>query len=128
MRLLHQRVFRSHRNTQAFEIERNSLFGQLSSPNVARDLPVVISCASLALADVGIMMYDLVASVSASKATRNLQSVAKDEDTTKSPADATTGRDEDATIGIKVKRATKEEGSKKEELGVYAERATWCKR
>ncbi|KAL4393992.1 hypothetical protein AHAS_Ahas02G0107400 [Arachis hypogaea] len=31
----------------------------------AGDLPVVISCASLALADVGIMMYDLVASVSA---------------------------------------------------------------
>lgn len=28
------------------------------------DLPVVISCASLALADAGIMMYDLVASVS----------------------------------------------------------------
>ena len=31
---------------------------------VAGDLPVVISCASLALADAGIMMYDLVASVS----------------------------------------------------------------
>lgn len=30
------------------------------------DLPVVISCASLALADAGIMMYDLVASVSVS--------------------------------------------------------------
>ncbi|KAM5551411.1 hypothetical protein ABKV19_026310 [Rosa sericea] len=30
----------------------------------AGDLPVVISCASLALADAGIMMYDLVASVS----------------------------------------------------------------
>lgn len=28
------------------------------------DLPVVISCASVALADAGIMMYDLVASVS----------------------------------------------------------------
>ncbi|XP_054795264.1 exosome complex component RRP41-like isoform X2 [Prosopis cineraria] len=28
------------------------------------DLPVVISCASLALADAGVMMYDLVASVS----------------------------------------------------------------
>ncbi|KAM5551412.1 hypothetical protein ABKV19_026311 [Rosa sericea] len=31
---------------------------------LACDLPVVISCASLALADAGIMMYDLVASVS----------------------------------------------------------------
>ena len=31
---------------------------------VAGDLPVVISCASLALADAGIMMYDLVAAVS----------------------------------------------------------------
>lgn len=31
---------------------------------VAGDLPVIISCASLALADAGIMMYDLVASVS----------------------------------------------------------------
>lgn len=31
---------------------------------VAGDLPVVISCASLALADAGIMMYDLIASVS----------------------------------------------------------------
>lgn len=31
---------------------------------VAGDLPIVISCASLALADAGIMMYDLVASVS----------------------------------------------------------------
>lgn len=31
---------------------------------VAGDLPVVISCASLALADAGIMMYDLVTSVS----------------------------------------------------------------
>lgn len=31
---------------------------------VAGDLPVVISCASLALADAGIMMYDVVASVS----------------------------------------------------------------
>ncbi|GFZ20447.1 3'-5'-exoribonuclease family protein [Actinidia rufa] len=31
------------------------------------DLPVVISCASLALADAGIMMYDLVASVSVLK-------------------------------------------------------------
>ncbi|XP_062107541.1 probable zinc metalloprotease EGY1, chloroplastic [Humulus lupulus] len=28
------------------------------------DLPVVISCASVALADAGIMMYDLVTSVS----------------------------------------------------------------
>lgn len=28
------------------------------------DLPVIISCASLALADAGIMMYDLVAAVS----------------------------------------------------------------
>ena len=28
------------------------------------DLPVVISCASLALADAGILMHDLVASVS----------------------------------------------------------------
>lgn len=32
--------------------------------HVAGDLPVVISCASLAMADAGIMMYDLVASVS----------------------------------------------------------------
>jgi exosome complex component MTR3 len=31
---------------------------------VAGDLPVVISVASLALADAGILMYDLVASVS----------------------------------------------------------------
>lgn len=31
---------------------------------VSGDLPVVISCASLALADAGIMMYDLIASVS----------------------------------------------------------------
>lgn len=31
---------------------------------IAGDLSVVISCASLALADAGIMMYDLVASVS----------------------------------------------------------------
>lgn len=31
---------------------------------VAGDLPVVISCASVALADAGIMMYDLVTSVS----------------------------------------------------------------
>ncbi|RYR25379.1 hypothetical protein Ahy_B02g059087 [Arachis hypogaea] len=64
MRLLHQRVFRSRRNAQAFEIERKCLFSQLSSANDTRDLLVVISCASLALADVGIMMYDLVASVS----------------------------------------------------------------
>jgi len=28
------------------------------------DLPVIISCASLALADAGIMMYDLVSAVS----------------------------------------------------------------
>lgn len=31
---------------------------------LAGDLPVVISCASLALADAGILLYDLVASVS----------------------------------------------------------------
>lgn len=31
---------------------------------IAGDLHVVISCASLALADAGILMYDLVASVS----------------------------------------------------------------
>ncbi|OIW00486.1 hypothetical protein TanjilG_05836 [Lupinus angustifolius] len=36
------------------------------------DLPVVISCASLALADAGIMMYDLVASVSVSCVSKNL--------------------------------------------------------
>ncbi|ESW04267.1 hypothetical protein PHAVU_011G080900 [Phaseolus vulgaris] len=36
------------------------------------DLPVVISCASLALADAGIMMYDLVASVSVSSFSKNL--------------------------------------------------------
>ncbi|KAM7259328.1 hypothetical protein ACFE04_015069 [Oxalis oulophora] len=36
------------------------------------DLPVVISCASLALADAGIMMYDLVASVSVSCLGTNL--------------------------------------------------------
>ncbi|KAL5130348.1 Exosome complex component RRP41-like [Glycine soja] len=38
----------------------------------ACDLPVVISCASLALADAGIMMYDLVASVSVSCFNKNL--------------------------------------------------------
>jgi hypothetical protein len=31
---------------------------------VSGDLPIIISCASLALADAGIMMYDLVTSVS----------------------------------------------------------------
>ncbi|KAJ6765529.1 EXOSOME COMPLEX COMPONENT [Salix purpurea] len=36
------------------------------------DLPVVISCASLALADAGIMMYDLVAGASVSCLGRNL--------------------------------------------------------
>ncbi|KAH1225421.1 Exosome complex component RRP41-like [Glycine max] len=36
------------------------------------DLPVVISCASLALADAGIMMYDIVASVSVSCFNKNL--------------------------------------------------------
>ncbi|KAK6936063.1 Exoribonuclease, phosphorolytic domain 1 [Dillenia turbinata] len=36
------------------------------------DLPVVISCASLALADAGIRMYDLVASVSVSCLGKNL--------------------------------------------------------
>ncbi|XP_057720359.1 exosome complex component RRP41-like [Arachis stenosperma] len=36
------------------------------------DLPVVISCASLALDDAGIMMYDLVASVSMSCLNKNL--------------------------------------------------------
>ncbi|XP_031285122.1 exosome complex component RRP41-like [Pistacia vera] len=36
------------------------------------DLPVVVSCASLALADAGIMMYDLVASVSVSCLGKNL--------------------------------------------------------
>ncbi|KAM7496774.1 hypothetical protein LguiA_021188 [Lonicera macranthoides] len=36
------------------------------------DLPVVISCASIALADAGIMMYDLVASVSVSCLGKNL--------------------------------------------------------
>ncbi|KAF3454980.1 hypothetical protein FNV43_RR05428 [Rhamnella rubrinervis] len=36
------------------------------------DLPVVISCASVALADAGIMMYDLVASVSVSCIGKNL--------------------------------------------------------
>lgn len=36
------------------------------------DLPVVISCASVALADAGIMMYDLVASVSVSCLAKNL--------------------------------------------------------
>ncbi|POO01217.1 Guanosine pentaphosphate synthetase I/polyribonucleotide nucleotidyltransferase [Trema orientale] len=36
------------------------------------DLPVVISCASVALADAGIMMYDLVASVSVSCLGKNL--------------------------------------------------------
>ncbi|KAL3530551.1 hypothetical protein ACH5RR_009873 [Cinchona calisaya] len=36
------------------------------------DLPVVISCASLALADAGIMLYDLVASVSVSCLGKNL--------------------------------------------------------
>lgn len=43
-----------------------SLFSVLRSLTVmvAGDLPVVISCASLALADAGIMLYDLIASVS----------------------------------------------------------------
>ncbi|XP_077252891.1 3'-5'-exoribonuclease family protein [Tasmannia lanceolata] len=36
------------------------------------DLPVIISCASLALADAGIMMFDLVASVSVSCLGKNL--------------------------------------------------------
>uniref|UniRef100_A0A2P2JNV1 Exosome complex component RRP41-like n=2 Tax=Rhizophora mucronata TaxID=61149 RepID=A0A2P2JNV1_RHIMU len=36
------------------------------------DLPVIISCASLALADAGIMMYDLVAGVSVSCLGKNL--------------------------------------------------------
>lgn len=36
------------------------------------DLPVIISCASLALADAGIMMYDLVSAVSVSCFGRNL--------------------------------------------------------
>lgn len=36
------------------------------------DLPVIISCASLALADAGIMMYDLVAAVSLSSLGTNL--------------------------------------------------------
>lgn len=39
---------------------------------IAGDLPVVISCASLALADAGIMMYDLVTSVSVSCLGKNL--------------------------------------------------------
>lgn len=30
---------------------------------IVGDLPVVISCASLALADVGVMMYDLITTV-----------------------------------------------------------------
>ncbi|KAF7823380.1 exosome complex component RRP41-like [Senna tora] len=40
--------------------------------HVVGDLSVVISCASLALADAGIMMYDLVASVSLSCLNKNL--------------------------------------------------------
>uniref|UniRef100_A0A0C9S3K0 TSA: Wollemia nobilis Ref_Wollemi_Transcript_28818_1014 transcribed RNA sequence n=1 Tax=Wollemia nobilis TaxID=56998 RepID=A0A0C9S3K0_9CONI len=36
------------------------------------DLPVIISCASLALADAGIMMFDLVTAVSVSSIGRNL--------------------------------------------------------
>ncbi|XP_047317466.1 exosome complex component RRP41-like [Impatiens glandulifera] len=36
------------------------------------DFPVVVSCASLALADAGIMLYDLVASVSVSSLGKNL--------------------------------------------------------
>ena len=43
---------------------RKFIAGDNISECVAGDLPVVISCASLALADAGIMMYDLVASVS----------------------------------------------------------------
>ncbi|KAM3267501.1 hypothetical protein P3S67_032257 [Capsicum chacoense] len=39
------------------------------------DLPVVISCASLALADAGILLYDLVASVSVSVLERTLSSI-----------------------------------------------------
>ncbi|KAL2471055.1 3'-5'-exoribonuclease family protein [Abeliophyllum distichum] len=41
-------------------------------PYIAGDLPVVISCASLALADAGIMLYDMVASVSMSCLGKNL--------------------------------------------------------
>jgi len=36
------------------------------------DLPIIISCASLALADAGIMMYDLVTSVSVSCFGKNI--------------------------------------------------------
>jgi len=36
------------------------------------DLPIIISCASLALADAGIMMYDLVTSVSVSCFRKNI--------------------------------------------------------
>lgn len=39
---------------------------------ISGDLPIIISCASLALADAGIMMYDLVTSVSVSCFGKNI--------------------------------------------------------
>ena len=51
---------------QVREVGRMQYFSFLALNNVvhAGDLSVVISCASLALADAGIVMYDLVAAVS----------------------------------------------------------------
>ncbi|XP_019448760.1 PREDICTED: exosome complex component RRP41-like isoform X4 [Lupinus angustifolius] len=49
-----------------------ALEGAIILESSGSDLPVVISCASLALADAGIMMYDLVASVSVSCLSKNL--------------------------------------------------------
>jgi len=43
-----------------------------SSCFISGDLPIIISCASLALADAGIMMYDLVTSVSVSCFGKNI--------------------------------------------------------
>ncbi|KAJ6984158.1 exosome complex component RRP41-like [Populus alba x Populus x berolinensis] len=50
----------------------NKEFSSMLHKALEGDLPVVISCASLALADAGIMMYDLVAGVSVSCLGRNL--------------------------------------------------------
>ncbi|KAF7805607.1 exosome complex component RRP41-like [Senna tora] len=49
-----------------------ALEGSIMLESGGSDLPVVISCASLALADAGIMMYDLVTSVSVSCLSKNL--------------------------------------------------------
>lgn len=61
-------------NSNIFSKIIKFLAGNNISEHVAGDLPVVISCASLALADAGIMMYDLVASVSVVGSYSHLQS------------------------------------------------------